>query len=220
MIPLLNVDHDMKPEHTRKLLGGFAALAGVCWILGVAVPPITRIISDGSDASSIPFPLMMVPLMAIPGVLAVVFGVRLFQEMQESSLKWVVGVFSVFFAFFLSSSAEDAFPPVLPGRVEHSAYLLAASLIAVFAYLAVLRLLVRYFTGEDRRFSSFLGRGALALMAWQVWILLSGIFAEYSPSRGGSAQISGELWSVLSLVVPIAVPFGLYRFFAWRLIKA
>ncbi len=210
----------MKPDLTRKIIGGLGALLGAWWTWTVVVPPITRIWSGGRESFDIVFLLTIVPLMAIPGVLAAVFGVRLFQEMRESFLKWVVGVFAVFFAFFLSSRASEAFPSFLPDRLEGSAYLFVASLIAVVSYLFSLRFLIRHLTQEDRLFSSLLGRSALVLMAWQVWLLLSRIFEEYSPTKEGYTHVPEEPWGILGLVVPIAVAYGLYRIFAKRLTKA
>ncbi|MCB1203422.1 MAG: hypothetical protein KDN18_04120 [Verrucomicrobiae bacterium] len=211
---------EMRPEHTRRLLGGFATLLGAWWTWSTIVPPITRIWSDGFESFDVVFLLTIVPLMAIPGILSVVFGVRLFHEMQESSLRWVIGVFAIFFAFFLSSRASEALPSLLPDRLESTAFLLVASLIAVVAYLFAIRLLIRHFTQEDRRFSLLLGRGALILIAWQVWLLLSGIFKEYSPIKEGYTHVPEEPWGILGLVIPIAIAYGLYRTVARRLTKA
>jgi predicted neutral ceramidase superfamily lipid hydrolase len=211
---------EMKPEHTRKLLGAFAALFGAWWTWIVVVPSITRIWSDGFKSIDVGFLLTIVPWMAIPGVLSFVFGVRLFREMQESSLKWVIGVFAVFFAIFLSSIASEALPSILPDRLERSAFLFVASLIAFVAYLFALRFLIRHLTHENRHFSSLLGRGALILMAGQVWLVLSEIFEEYSPIKEGYTHVPEEPWGILGLVVPILIAFGLYRTFAQRLAKA
>ena len=158
--------------------------------------------------------------MAIPGILAVVFGVRLFREMRESFLKWIIGVFAAFFAFFLSSRTSEAFPSILPDGLQRSVFLFVASLIAVFAYLFVVRLSLRHFTQENHRMSSLLSRGVIILMALQVWHLLFGIFDEYSPIKEGYTHIHEEPWGILGLVVPIGVSYGLYRAIASKLPKA
>jgi len=210
----------MKPEHTRRLLGGFAALLGAWWTWNSIVPFITGIWTDGVEAFDFVFLLTIVPLMAIPGILAIVFGVRLFLEMRESSLKWVIGVFAVFFAFFLSSRSSAAAPSLLPEGLQHSVFLFVASLVAIIAYLFSVRLLLRHFTQEDRSTLTLLSRGVMILMAWQVWLLLSEVFQEYSPIKEGYTHVPEEPWGILGLVVPIAVAYGSYRFFARRLAKA
>ena len=92
----------MKPEHARRLIGGLAMLLGLWWTWNTVVSPFRKISTEGFDTSNIIFLLTIVPLMAIPGVIAIIFGARLFREFGELSLKWVIGVFAVFLAFFLA----------------------------------------------------------------------------------------------------------------------
>lgn len=71
----------------------------------------------------------MVPLLTIPGILAMVFGVRLFREMRESSLRWVIGVWTVLLTLFISSQLSAVLPDMLPERLQKSVcYLLRVSL--------------------------------------------------------------------------------------------
>lgn len=220
MSPNILLCQEMKPDLIRRILGGLAALLGAWWTWSAVVPPLTRIWAEGFEAFDILFLLTMVPLMAIPGILAVVFGVRLFREMRVSSVKWVIGVFAVFFAFFVSLRASEAVPSFLPVGLQSSSFLFAASLIAIGAYLFVVRILLRHFTQKDHQMRSLLSRGVLILMAWQVWLLLSEVFDEYSPIKEGYTHVPEEPWGILGLVVPIAVAYGLYRIFAQRLTTA
>jgi hypothetical protein len=210
----------MSPDHTRRLIGGAAALLGLYWTWSAAFPPISRIWSDEFVTGDILFLLTIVPLMAIPGILAVIFGARIFLEMRESSLKWVIGLFAVFFAFFLSSRMSAALPKLLPEGLQHSVFLFVASLVAIVAYLLAVRFLFRHLTQEDCSLRSLLSRGVLILMAWQVWLLLSEIFREYSPIKKGYTHIPEEPWGTLGFVVPIAVAYGLYRAVVPKLTKA
>jgi hypothetical protein len=211
---------EMKPELSRRLIGGLAALFGAWWAWNAVVPPVKGIWSKDIEAFDIVFLLTIVPLMATPGILAVVFGSRLFREMRESSLKWVIGVFAVFFAFFLSSRASELLPSLLPEGLQHFVFLFVASLVAIFAYLFSARLLLRHLANEDHSLRSLFSRGVLILMAWQVWLLLSQVFREYSPIKGGYTHIPEEPWGILGLLVPIAVAYGLYRAVAPKLTKA
>ena len=182
--------------------------------------PIRRIWSEEFETRDIVFLLTLDPLMATPGILGVVFGVRLFRKMSESSLKWVVGVFAIFFAFLLSSLMPGAFPDLLPESLQRSVFLFVASLVAIVAYLFAVRFLLRHFTQEDRSLRTLLSRVVLILMAWQVWQLLSEIFEVYSPIKDGYTHIREEPWGILGLVVPIAVAYGSYRIVATKLTKA
>jgi hypothetical protein len=210
----------MNPEHTRRLIGGVAVLLGLCWTSITVFGSITRIWSADFETGDIVFLLTMVPLMAGPGIIALVFGVRLFRELQESYLKLVSGVFAVFFTFFLLSQTSDLLPALLPEGLQRSVSLFVASSVAIVAYLFAVRLLLRHFTQEDRSLPSLLSRGVLILMAWQVWLLLSEVFQEYSPIKEGYAHIYKEPWGILGVVVPIAVAYGLYRVAVSKQVKA
>lgn len=209
----------MKPEHMRRLIGGLATLLGFWWTWNSVVSPIRKISSEGFDAGNIVFLLTIVPLMATPGILAVVFGLRLFREMRESTLKWVIGVFAVFFAFFLSSQASDHLPSLLPEGLQRSVFLFVASLVAIVAYLFSVRLLLRHFTNVDHSLRSLFSRGLLTLMALQIWLLLSEVFEEYSPIKEGYTHVPEEPWGILGLLVPFAVAYGLFRVVAPKLTK-
>lgn len=202
----------MNREHARKLISSIAVILGACWTCSAVIPPLTKLWSD--EPIGLLFLLTMVPLLASPGILAVVFGIRLFREMRESSLRWVIGLFFTLFAFFLSSQTSELFPHLLPDGLQFSVFLFSYSLVAIYAYIFVIRLLLRYFTTEDRTLRSLLSRDLIILMAWQVWLLLSQFFQEYSPVKEGYTHVPKEPWGMLGVLVPIAVAYGLYRLLA------
>lgn len=204
----------MKPDYTRRLIGGAAALLGLWWVWSLVYPFVRGIFTEDRETSDFVFIFTIVPLMAIPGVLAVVFGVRLFSAMSDSSLKWVVGVFATFGAFWLSSRFSAGFPGLLPERLQQTAFLFMSSLVAIPAYLFVVRLLFRHITKQDKTCTSLLSRGVLILMAWQLWLLLTSIFDEYSPIKEGSTHIHEGPWDTLGFLVPIIVAYASYRIFA------
>lgn len=162
----------------------------------------------------------VVPLLTVPGILAVVFGVRLFREMRESHLKWAIGPFAVLSAFFISSQLSAVLPNILPERWQKSALLFASSIFSMMAYLFLVRWLLRHLTQENRSLRSLMGRGGLMLIAWQLWVLLSHIFEEYSPIEEGYTHVPEAPWDLLGLVVPFVVAYGLYRVFAHKIIDA
>ena len=209
----------MNPDHTRRLLGGAAILLGLWWTLTAVFPPIRRAWSDGFETGNIVFLLTIGPMMAIPGVLAVVYGVRLFCEMREASLKWVVGVAAVFFTFFLSSRLSAVFPEFLSEELRRGVFLFVSSILAIVAYLLAVRLLLRHFTQKENSFASLVSRGTLILLAWQLWMLLTNIIDEYSPIKEGYAHIHKEPWESLGFLVPVIVAYGSYRILASRLTK-
>jgi len=209
----------MKPATTRKWIGGVATLFGLCWSLYAILPVINWIGSDKKEILDLSFLLSFSSLFAVPGILAAVFGVRLFLNMSESSLKWVIGVLSGSIAFLLSALMAEASLLPLPEHLQFSALLFVASLIAIFSYLLVVRNLLHHLCGKDRRWRSLLNRGVLLLIAFQVWLLLTGLFREYSPIKEGYDHVPEGPWLMLGLVVPIATAFVLYRVFGRMLPK-
>ena len=191
----------MKPELTRKLIGAASTLMGLWWIYEMVFPLIGSF--WGRDA--------LIPLVASPGVLLIYFGIRLFRKMSESSLKWVLGPFFVFFAFSLAARLAEVFPTLLPGNLLHSTLLFVSSIVVIPVHLLVVRLLLRHLTGQVRSSASLLSRGVVLLMAWQFWLLLSAFCMEYFPAKEGTAYALEEPWEIVSLVLPIIVACGLYR---------
>ena len=194
-------------------------LLGLWWTWNTVVSPFRKISTEGFDTSNIIFLLTIVPLMAIPGVIAIIFGARLFREFGEPFLKWVIGVFAVFLAFFLAFKISAFFPLMIHERLQESVMLFLASIISIIAYLFVVRLLLRYFIQENRNSISLLSRGVLVLMAWQLWLLLSKIFDVYSPIKEGYNHTHDGTWIFLRLLVPILVAYGSYRAVATILTK-
>lgn len=201
------------------MIGGFSTLLGVLWTGTTIIPMLVRLWSDPIEVVDVFFLFMVIPLMVIPGILAVVFGIRLFLEMKDSSLKWVVGVFAVFLALFLSSRVSDLLPAILPEDLQSSVVLFVVSLVAILAYLHVVRWLFRHLTCEEHSLSSLVSRGVLVLMALQVWFLLSDIFDEYAPVQDGYTHVLKAPWGILSFIVPITVAYCSYRVLVYRLAK-
>jgi len=50
-------------------------------------------------------------------------------------------------------------------------------------------------------------------MAWQLYLLLSSIFHEYSPIKEGSSDIHEAPWEAVGVLVPIIVAYVSYRTF-------
>jgi hypothetical protein len=214
----LTVVQKMKPELSRRIIGGVAALAGLWWTCVAIYPGVFRLWRDDIDTFGVIFVLATVPLMTIPGILALFYGVRLFREMSESLLKWVVGLGAVFLAFFLSSRLSLLFPTLLPEGLLRATLLFVSSLAVIPVYFLVVRFLIRQLTNGASPASALLSRSVVILMAWQLWLLLLAYFHEYSPKEGYS-RIPEEPWGLLGVVVPIIVAYGSYRFVSATLNK-
>ncbi len=200
----------MKPKYLRKLLGGFSVITGLAWMCIALMPLLNRMWDNDFQISDILFWLTMVPMM-IPAVIAVVYGARLFMKFREDSLRWVIGVFAVVLTFLMSSQLSEVSPSFLPESLQESLILFASSIAATMFYLHVVRYLTALLTQESRACRYFLSRGVSLLMAWQVWMILSQVFCEYSPIKEGYTHVPEEPWSILGLVIPILVAWVFYQ---------
>ncbi len=209
----------MKPELTRKLIGGAAVILGACWILAVTISPISNVYLKGANIQNLLF-LPIIIVMAIPGVLAVVHGFKLFSRMSLSSLKTVVGLLSISVSFILYSQLIKFFPNLLPDKFVELAYLFVSCLLAISGYILIVKLLIQHLTNQTISKHSLLSRDIVMLMAWQLWMLLSAISLEFSPIGKDDAVSSTGQWGLLSLIAPIVVAYGSYRIVIARMNRA
>ncbi len=208
----------MKPVLIRQAIAGASALLGICWI-GMVIYPIWKQLGGNERQFDYLFTLTIIPMMLIPGVLALIFGIRLFRSMSIEALKWVVGIFVTFGAFYLSSTLQGILPSILPDRIASNAFLFASGLIALPFYLYVLRFILPHVDSSEDCSSASIGKGVLVLLAWILWMLLSAIFHEYSPIEEGYTHVPREPWGLLGLFVPIIVAYSSYRVAASLLLK-
>lgn len=200
----------MKPALIRKAMGAAATVLGLGWILMVLTLLFERSFYHG-PMSDLFFTLPAIALATIPGFVMLAHGIGLFQSMRVDSLKWVIGVFAACGALWVCSTVRHAHPGFLPDRLAYSATIFAGSLLAVFVYLGILRLLLpRLDIGEDHAPVS-IGRGALILLAWTFWMLLSDLFNAYAPIKEGYTHVPKEPWGTLGFFVPVLVAYGSYR---------
>jgi hypothetical protein len=164
--------------------------------------------ADGPDYLFF-FPIML--LMGMPGVLAVYFGVKLFREMSEGSLRWVLGIISSALAFWVDMWFAGAFSRSSTRDPLGNLGLALGILVALSAYLLSLRALLPLFGGPKRRALDFVGRGILLILAWESFFLLSSLFDAYSPREPGHQYLRKEPWGIVGFLVPVGVAYGFFR---------
>lgn len=96
----------MKRLSVGKMIGIAGVLFGGYGVVMALVPPLYRFIGEKKDAFDYVFMLTIIPLMALPGIIAVYFGSRLTRTPNERNIKWTLGAGAVFLAIFLSCLLE------------------------------------------------------------------------------------------------------------------
>lgn len=210
----------MTPVRIGKMIGGTAAVLGTVW-MGVVVFQVGRMAwkfwQDGATTAwmGVTAGILFFSLFATPGVLAAFFGVRLFRELRLSSLRWVVGTFSIVAASLLCSGIYEIPPSVMPQRWQSAASMLTTTLLAVGLYLLALRFLLPRLGAPGIKTSALIGRGALCAMAWMVWLLLSSLTRPHHVDASGERV--GSMWILFELLGPIVIAYGAFRLAASRL---
>ena len=189
---------NMNATHIRKAIGCVSMLLGICWIFISVIQPIIRIASQGGSHL---FIFTMLPFMAIPGVIAIYYGFRLYREMSESSLKMIIGDIAFIAAVSGSHHLSARFHSLLPEEIQSSLFLFLGSLVAIWSYLLITRMLIRILGGVQLSLRELLSQGALFLLAWLLWGVLSHVLHEYLPSD----------WYACELFVPLIVAYGSYK---------
>lgn len=201
----------MKANLIRKGIAVVSIVFGLWWIWTVLSPSISNLRSGDQGGSPSFLSFTMGSLMATPGLIATVFGFYLYRQFDLTSLKWIVGIFAAFCTLWITSRLEHFFPELLPEGVLWIVFLMIGTAVAIPAYLFILWFLLPHLNVKRPPISILIGRGILILLAWQLWLLLSSLFDEYSPIKEGYTHIHQEPWGLLGLGVPIVVAYGAYK---------
>ena len=154
---------------------------GLWWLWVVLPSPIHQLVVGKRELSDWIFVCAILPMMAIPGALALVFGFKLWRTVSLVFLKRVIAVFACFGAIWIWSKLSSSFGEFLPRQIKNGIFVLIAIFVGVPAYLAVVARLSRKLGLGNPKAADLLGRGILTLAALQLWLLLSALFQEYSP---------------------------------------
>lgn len=184
----------MNPTHLRKAIGGAAILLGLLIFGAGVIPVIIHFISSEKELFDYLFPLMAVTLFGTLGIVTARAGYQLFRELSEDSLKSVVGIFMLIGALWISPRILSAFAIELPERIKDGPCMSLGMLIVVPLYLFVVSRLLPFLGGEKKSMRDLLGRGILTLMAWLLWMILSGIAHQYAQEQ--------PLWTLAAVIAP------------------
>lgn len=153
----------------------------------------------------------MVPLLVIPGVLAIGAGIILYRAICVGALKFLFVAFACLGVLEGSRALMFIFPHRLAEQTERTLFLLIGILVVIPLYVIAVRKTLELFEQEKPRIAELLGRGTLVLIAWQVWLLLNGVSSEYPPLEGGQKYFHKEPWQTLGVLIPIIVAYGGYK---------
>lgn len=201
----------MKPDLLRKIIGGLSALLGIGWLIIAVMPVIAKPPErDPEFSSAAIFMWAFHALTALFGIVWMVASIRLYRSFDASALKWSVGAPATVLTFLVCGSISSQFSTSRPEWMVGNFLLPLAAWIAVPVYMTLVWHLMPRVGGEKVKFLTLLNRGYLVLMAFLLWLFLSGlqrhVFHLDYP------------WSLFIFLVTISVPICLYKIASARLL--
>ena len=207
----------MKSIYLSRTIGGLSTAFGVYWLWGALGSPVQRFITVGREPFDFMFLFGIAPLISIPGVLAVVFGIKLYyRNTSLASLKLVMGVFAFCGALWISSGLSSLCGDFISKKIQPGIFFLVGIFVVVPIYLFVVGQMARMLGMGRLKAADLLERGVLALIAWQLWLVLSAVFMEYCPKDEEYTSVPKEPWGLMALFVPPLISYVAYRVVAAR----
>ena len=195
------------PGVLAKGIGGLTVVLGGVWVVG-ALWPLVRVVSGAKELENGWFMFLMVPLLAIPGALAVIAGYLFLREVNLPNLKAVVGLFAALGGLVVYSRLAEHFHEhgLWHERIDVSAFFLIGIVIGVLIYLLGMRWLVPAMGMKWAGCRSVLNKGVFLLMAWQLWQVSAGTIGVLFQNR--ESLVWGDL---LQLLVPLISAVVFYK---------
>jgi len=199
----------MKRINLTTVLGGFAVLFGAFWLFGCSLMPLFDFFfREEKEIGDVAFLFIMLPMMAIPGILTAYYGSRLLREKSKKNIKHTVGAFAFFGALFLGSWVGSFFggPEKFTGQIS----LLFGSLCAIPCYLLVSKKLI---LGEGLvpTKGEFVGRRLIGLLTFQVWFVLTSLIDEFAPVEPGYSYVKETPWEFVGFFGPFLGAWVFYK---------
>lgn len=191
-------------------------LLGVWLLWSHFLPNVTYCFGRGWDISDTGVNVLQViilPLIALPGLLSLGFGIALFRLPSLTSLKCVIGLFLCIGGHTVSGTLSFHYQEFFSDPT-HSGLMLPASVcIVATIYIFLVRHLSRRLGLGTPNMADLFGRGILALMALSLHITLNYYFMEYSRHQ----RHQDELSLFILYLMPYIIPYLTYRLAVKRL---
>jgi hypothetical protein len=196
----------MKRSKTSTALALVAIGYGSWWTYAALIRPVFRFLTEEKDASDYIWVLVFPPIMSIPGLMALFFGIALIRKPDKGNIKGTAGALAILGAIWLAASSRA----LSPESIEGSLPFLTASLLAIPAYAFVSKYVMtrESLTPEPR--GEFIGKGIILLVALQIWSVGSDAIDAYAPVKEGYSHIKEEPWDTLAIIGPILIAWLFY----------
>ncbi len=160
----------------------------------VLFQPIARIWTTGASDPVPWLGLFVIPMMLIPGGMALCYGIGLFKQITQERIKGSVGALAFFGTFWLAVPIDKLLP-------EHSNMLslLLGAILMTGVYVWLSMKLFRTENFEYSGIADFIGSGILTLFAFLIWLALNELLEPYFDA------------TLLAFLTPLLIAWLFYR---------
>lgn len=202
----------MSRSRVSTTIGIASLLAGAAWCYLTLYLFLAMSLDNDASGIAIFFSLMFsftFVLMAIPGVIIILNGFRLTQEVNKQNIKQCVKYLSFFTLFFFSSWILAFF-----SEEQQEAYsgvsLCVAILLSIPTYIYFSKALIKY-EGLVPVKGEFIGKRLFLVLAWLLGLYLMSANAESTANEMGHNQITDAYWELAKFFGAILVPIAFYK---------
>jgi len=197
----------MKIGNPSRIIATLAILCGCWWTFAAFVAPIWRMFTEEVEWSDWLFAVTILPMMAIPGALAVFYGTRLLKVKSKENIKRSVGALSLLSVFLLAGGIRS----LLPDEYEGMLPVPIATLLVIPIYVALSKYAIQASIQEAIRYKDLIGKGILLILSFQIYFVLNEIIRKYAPTKEGYVYVKEAPWELLGFAGPLLVAWAFYK---------
>ncbi len=197
----------MKKIGLLKIVAAIAILIGGGWLSFSIIIPVYELIINFNPGDLIVM-FVFLPLVSLPGAIALYYGVRLLKEKNEFNIKRTVGtlIFCIAFMIYLVIGTHIEKMVQEQGlsflRIYHVLFVFMFSLTVIPVYVFISRyVLIK--EGFSPKRNEYVSKGMLMIVSTVIWGSCSGLVDAFSPIIEGYFNIKEFHWEMTMFFGPV-----------------
>lgn len=153
-------------------------------------------------------------VLLIPGIFCLYFGLKSLREPKRQNIQTAAAWLIVGIALPVSSFVLEQFQPEFSAMIALSVTLSLILLALILFYRLNSMIVVSRGGIRTGGYRDALGKPIVLLLAADIWLVVTDLFALFSPKAEGFKHVPDDSWAIAGFVVPTVLALGLYRFAA------
>ena len=201
------VPSTMKKIGLNSVVGVMSVIIGGGWLIPALLIPFVRFLQENDKLadSLVRFPITI--LFALPGIVALYFGIRLIKATTKRNIKGSVGGCSIIFVFLLFGVIFQYIAKFI--HIANIIPFLFATLLVLPLYVYLSRFLMIKENLTPVR-GEFIGKGIVLIISCQIWLASNQLINYFIPLKHGS-EIREDKWMSVSVFGSIFIAILFYK---------